>query len=361
MNRYHLDTAAPDRDPGRPDTLPRRVIRLLLRGPAMLESPAARWAASLLALAGAALLVWSGVIHLQLWGDGYRDISVIGPLFLAQGMGSIGLALVLVLFRWLVLMAAGAVTLAATAVGLLLSVYAELFGYRESLAVPYAETSLVVEFTGAAVLLAAALLLLATPVRAAEAGGQPLPKPVDSPLLKAPSGGAERLRRPDRRGRAGTQPVDEPGRGPRRRCAVVGGECPARFIDPGGPALGGPPPGQVGDGWLVGDLVRLALHDEVEFLGSDAQRAAGVTGEVSSLASCLPGLEPERPAEPQPADARDVRAAVRVDGRQPAGMTARAARPWRLGHAARQAAFDARPLNRGSSITGVEVDYVHSS
>jgi len=169
VNRDHLDTAAPDRDSGRPDTLPRRVIRLLLRGPVMLESPAARWAASLLALAGAAMLVWSGVIHLQLWGDGYRDISVIGPLFLAQGMGSIGLALVLVLFRWLVLMAAGAVTLAATAVGLLLSVYAGLFGYRETLAVPYAETSLWVEFTGAAVLLAAALLLLATPVRAGEA------------------------------------------------------------------------------------------------------------------------------------------------------------------------------------------------
>jgi hypothetical protein len=181
VNRDHLDAATPDRDSARPDTFPRRVIRLLLRGPVMLESPAARAAASLLAFAGAALLVWSGVIHLQLWGDGYRDISVIGPLFLAQGMASIGLALVLVLFRWLVLMAAGAVTLAATAVGLLLSVYAELFGYRESLAVPYAETSLVVEFTGAAVLLAAALLLLAAPVRTAEArwtapsrtGGQP--------------------------------------------------------------------------------------------------------------------------------------------------------------------------------------------
>jgi hypothetical protein len=168
VNRDRLDTAAPDRDSGRPGTLPRRVIRLLLRGPAMLESSAARWAASLLVLAGAAMLVWSGVIHLQLWGDGYRDISVIGPLFLAQGMGSIGLALVLVLFRWLVLMAAGAVTLAATAVGLLLSVYAGLFGYRETLAVPYGEMSLVVEFTGAAMLLAAALLLLATPVRAAD-------------------------------------------------------------------------------------------------------------------------------------------------------------------------------------------------
>jgi len=89
---------------------------------------------------------------------------------------------VLVLFRWLVLMAAGAVTLAATAVGLLLSVYAGLFGYKETLLVPYAETSLWVEFSGAAVLLAAAVLLVATPVRAAQAGGRPLPRPAGSPL-----------------------------------------------------------------------------------------------------------------------------------------------------------------------------------
>src|SRR5262249_38651800 len=70
--------------------------------------------------------------------------------------------------------------------------------------------------------------------------------------LKAPSGGAVGLRRPDRRGCAGTQPVDEPGRGPRRWRAVVGGECPAGFVDPGRPAFGCPPPGKVGDGWLVG-------------------------------------------------------------------------------------------------------------
>jgi hypothetical protein len=37
---------------------------------------------------------------------------------------------------------------------------AGLFGYTESLAVPYAETSLVVEFTGAAVLAAAAAIVL---------------------------------------------------------------------------------------------------------------------------------------------------------------------------------------------------------
>jgi len=66
-------------------------------------------------------------------------------------------------------LAAGAVMMAATAAGLLLSAGIGLFGYRESLAVPYAMSSLVVEFTGAAVLAAAATLVLAA---------RPRPRPV---------------------------------------------------------------------------------------------------------------------------------------------------------------------------------------
>jgi hypothetical protein len=147
------------------DSFPRRSARLLLSGPARLTSPTARWAVTLLAVAGAALLVWSGVIHLQLWSDGYRDISVIGPLFLIQGIASIVLAVALTAFRWLALLAAGAVLAAATAAGLLLSASVGLFGYVESLAVPYAMTSLVVEFTSAALLAAAAAIVLAARFR----------------------------------------------------------------------------------------------------------------------------------------------------------------------------------------------------
>jgi hypothetical protein len=106
-------------------------------------------------------MVWSGVIHLQLWSDGYRSISVIGPLFLIQGIGGIALAVVIAVFRRVVLMAAGAVMMAATAAGLLLSVGIGLLGFQESLAVPYAMSSLVVEFVGAAVLAAAAAIVLA--------------------------------------------------------------------------------------------------------------------------------------------------------------------------------------------------------
>jgi hypothetical protein len=147
------------------ESFPRRSARLLASGPATLTSPAARWALTLLAVAGAALLAWSGVIHLQLWSDGYRDISVIGPLFLIQGIASIVLAAALAAFRRLALLAAGAALAAATAAGLLLSASIGLFGYTESLAVPDAKTSLAVEFTSAAVLAAAAAIVLVAALR----------------------------------------------------------------------------------------------------------------------------------------------------------------------------------------------------
>jgi hypothetical protein len=126
-----------------------------------MKSPSARWAVSVLAVVGAALMVWSGVIHLQLWSDGYRSISVIGPLFLIQGIGGIALAAVIAVFRRVAVMAAGTVMMAATAAGLLLSAGIGLFGFQESLAVPYAMSSLAVEFAGAAVLAAASVILLA--------------------------------------------------------------------------------------------------------------------------------------------------------------------------------------------------------
>src|ERR1700753_2643057 len=85
------------------------AIRLLLRRPGGLQSRIARWTVLVLTGIGAGFLVWSGVIHLMLWSDGYKDISVIGPLFLVQGIVSIILGVVIVAFRWLVLLLAGAV------------------------------------------------------------------------------------------------------------------------------------------------------------------------------------------------------------------------------------------------------------
>src|ERR1700684_2293727 len=99
---------------------PTSIIRFLLRGPSALESRTARWTVLALAAIGAAFLVWSAVIHLELWGDGYSDISVIGPLFLAQGIGCIVLGGAIVAFRSLALLAAGAVAGAGAGGGPLL-------------------------------------------------------------------------------------------------------------------------------------------------------------------------------------------------------------------------------------------------
>jgi hypothetical protein len=165
MNRDRTQTVLRQHDASQAETFPRRAVRLLTKGPRALRSPVARWAVNLMALSGAAMLVWSGVIHLQLWSDGYKDISVVGPLFLLQGVGGMVIALALLALRWLALLAVGAVTLVATAVGLLLSVHISLFGYRETLLVPYGELSLWVEFTGAAVLTLAALVVLIAPSR----------------------------------------------------------------------------------------------------------------------------------------------------------------------------------------------------
>jgi hypothetical protein len=154
------------------------ITRFLLRRPAALESPAARAAVLALAAIGAAFLVWSAVIHLELYGDGYSDISVIGPLFLAQGIACIILGVAIVALRWLALLMAGAVTGVATAVGLLLSVHVGLFGYTESLSVPYATLSLAVEFTAAFVLLAATGLLALGRTRARGERAEPaVPEP----------------------------------------------------------------------------------------------------------------------------------------------------------------------------------------
>jgi hypothetical protein len=151
------------------------VIRALFRGPAALSSRPARWTVLALAVTGAGFLVWSAVIHLILWKDGYKDVSTIGPLFLVQAILCIVLALAILAFRWLALLALGAVTAVGTAAGLLISVNFGLFGLKDSLSVTYADLSLAVEFTAAFVLLVATCVLALG--GSARVAGNPSPVP----------------------------------------------------------------------------------------------------------------------------------------------------------------------------------------
>lgn len=86
---------------------------------------------------GAATLIASGAIHLDLYLTGYRTIPTIGWMFLLQVIAAFALALVVLLTFWtagpMAPLAAGAGALFALATlgGYLLSIWVGLFGFRE--------------------------------------------------------------------------------------------------------------------------------------------------------------------------------------------------------------------------------------
>lgn len=109
---------------------------------------------------GSALLASSGAIHLQLWSTGYRTIPTIGPLFLIQGVAGMLLAVILLSSRRLIIVVAATGFMLATAGGLLLSTSFGLFGFKDTLAAPYAGLSLGVESVGAVMLAAVGTVLV---------------------------------------------------------------------------------------------------------------------------------------------------------------------------------------------------------
>jgi hypothetical protein len=82
----------------------------------------------------AAGLLLSADVHLVLYLEGYRDIVVVGPLFLLNAVSGLALGLLVLMWRhWLPLLAAvgfGALTLAAFYV----STTVGFFGVRETVA-----------------------------------------------------------------------------------------------------------------------------------------------------------------------------------------------------------------------------------
>ena len=111
-------------------------------------------------LLGAGLTAVMGLIHLRLWLDGYREIPVIGTLFMLNAIisGVLVAALLAVPAR---LRSAAAITTAlfttGTLVGLILSLTIGLFGMHEILQAPLVIPTLVVEPVGVLMLLLAAV------------------------------------------------------------------------------------------------------------------------------------------------------------------------------------------------------------
>ena len=131
-------------------------LAMLLRGPADLVSLLARVAITLMIAGGAACAVYSGYIHLYLWGRQqfpYRDIPTIGPLFLLQGIVGILIGALVVITRrfFAVLLAAGFMVVSVAA--LVIDVEVGMFGFQDSWSVPYATSTLYWEIVGAALLL----------------------------------------------------------------------------------------------------------------------------------------------------------------------------------------------------------------
>jgi hypothetical protein len=112
---------------------------------------------------GAAMLVATGWIHLDLWLDGYRDLDWIGPLFLANVVLA-GLAALTVLctpLRWLpwVSLLAGLLEI-GTLGALVLSLTVGLFGFVESLRASLVVPTVLVESVGFLVLTGYAVIEL---------------------------------------------------------------------------------------------------------------------------------------------------------------------------------------------------------
>jgi hypothetical protein len=121
------------------------------------------WSLLLIALRllGVALTAAMGWIHLWLWLQGYREVPVIGTLFLVNAVCTVALIAALLAaparFRRAVAMVAVLFT-AGTLAGLVLSLTVGLFGTHESLQTPLVPTTLIVESAGVLVLGLIALL-----------------------------------------------------------------------------------------------------------------------------------------------------------------------------------------------------------
>ena len=94
------------------------------------------WGASLprrswYGIAGAALLIAAGAIHLDLYLTGYNSIPTIGPLFLLQVIAAFALAIVIPATGLRLAYLAGAGFAIATLGGYLLSLKVGLFGFTE--------------------------------------------------------------------------------------------------------------------------------------------------------------------------------------------------------------------------------------
>jgi len=152
----------------------RRFVGYLSCGPGRAPR-AVSLAATVGFAAGGLLVLWSAYIHFHLWNEpqGYRHISVIGPLFLLQSIGGlvVGLTVVAVRRVWVAICGIGYAL--STLVGFLLTVGLTdgLFNFKETWAAPFADQALGIEIAVVVVLTLTAALCVAGSGRGTVAPG----------------------------------------------------------------------------------------------------------------------------------------------------------------------------------------------
>jgi predicted lipoprotein with Yx(FWY)xxD motif len=92
---------------------------------------AGRWLRLGLRIAGAGLLIAIASVHLDLYLTGFKNLHVIGPLFLFQVIAAFALAAIVLATGSRLAAAAGGLFALSTLGGYLLTVWVGLFGFRE--------------------------------------------------------------------------------------------------------------------------------------------------------------------------------------------------------------------------------------
>jgi hypothetical protein len=106
----------------------------------------------------AVLLLAGGAVHLNLWNSGYRHIPKIGPLFMANFVGSIALAAAVLTSRRASVAFAGMAFAAGSLAALVLSRTVGVFGFTETIWTTQAVKTLATE-VGAIVALGTVLIM----------------------------------------------------------------------------------------------------------------------------------------------------------------------------------------------------------
>ena len=102
----------------------------------------------LLYLCDAALLVTSGLIHLDLWNVAYRHVATLDVLFLVQVVLCLATAAALLITRHLLVVLGAMALMAGTLVGFLLARTVGIFGFKLTFSSTEAYVVLVVEAVG---------------------------------------------------------------------------------------------------------------------------------------------------------------------------------------------------------------------